>query len=126
MRSQGLSDTWRPQFICKLAKCLTERAISAHYLDGLFTAQMYNWWCDCCLVARLCLTLCNPIDYGNLKSLRFSRQEYWSGLPFLSPVDLPVPRIEPVSPALADRFYTLEPPGKPIYNCISLNSQIKE
>ena len=38
----------------------------------------------------------------------FSRQEYWSGLPFPTPGDLPDPRIEPVSlgsPALADRFF---------------------
>ena len=46
----------------------------------------------------------------------FSRQEYWSGFPFPSPGDLPDPGIEPafpVSPALASRFFTTEPPGKP-------------
>ena len=42
------------------------------------------------------------------------RQEYWSGLPFPSPGDLPDPGIEPASPALAGRFLTTEPPGKPI------------
>ena len=42
----------------------------------------------------------------------FPRQEYWSGLPFPSPRDLPNPRIEPTSPALAGRFFTTEPPGK--------------
>ena len=46
-------------------------------------------------------------------SVEFSRQEYWSGLSFLSPGDLPDLRIEPVSPALADGFFTAEPPGKP-------------
>ena len=45
--------------------------------------------------------------------MEFSRQEYWSGLSFLSPGDLPDLRIEPVSPALADRFFTAEPPRKP-------------
>ena len=35
-----------------------------------------------------------------------SRQEYWSGLPFPPPRDLPDPRIEPTSPALAGRFFT--------------------
>jgi len=40
------------------------------------------------------------------------RQEYWSRLPFPTPGDLPNPRIEPVSPALAGRFFTIEPPGK--------------
>ena len=43
----------------------------------------------------------------------FSRQEYWSGLPFPSLGDLPDPGIEPVSPALAGGFFTTEPPGKP-------------
>ena len=38
-------------------------------------------------------------------SLECSRQEYWSGLPFLSPGDLPGPGIEPVSPALAGGFF---------------------
>ena len=42
----------------------------------------------------------------------FSRQEFWSGLPFPSPGDLPDPGIEPVSPALAGGFFTTEPPGK--------------
>ena len=41
----------------------------------------------------------------------FSRQEYWSVLPFPSPGDLPEPRIKPRAPALADRFFTAEPPG---------------
>ena len=42
-----------------------------------------------------------------------SRQEYWSGLPFPSPGDLPNPGIEPPSPALAGGRFTTEPPGKP-------------
>ena len=46
-------------------------------------------------------------------SIGFPRQEYWSGLPFLSPGDLPNPGMEPLSPALAGGFFTTEPPGKP-------------
>ena len=53
-------------------------------------------------------------------SVGFFWQEYWNGLPFPSPGDLPDPGIEPmspVSPALADRFFTAELPGKHyIYN----------
>ena len=45
----------------------------------------------------------------------FSRQEYWGGLLFLSLGDLPNPGIEFVSPALAGKFFTTEPPGKPRY-----------
>ena len=45
--------------------------------------------------------------------MEFSRQGYWSGLPFSSPVDLLDPGIKVMSSALADRFFTTEPPGKP-------------
>ena len=47
-------------------------------------------------------------------SMGFSRQEYWSGLPFPPPGDLPNPGMEPVplvSSALASGFFTTEPPG---------------
>ena len=44
---------------------------------------------------------------------RFSRQKYWSGLPYPYPGYLPDPRIEPVSSALAGEFFTTVPPGKP-------------
>ena len=47
--------------------------------------------------------------------MEFSRREYWSGLPFPTPGDLPDPGIEPVSlvsPALAGGFFTSEPLGK--------------
>ena len=47
------------------------------------------------------------------QSMRFPRKEYWSGLPFPSPGDLPDPGIESTSPALVGRFFTTEPPGKP-------------
>ena len=43
----------------------------------------------------------------------FPRQEYWRGLPFPSPGDLPDPGIEPVSPVLTGGFFTTELPGKP-------------
>ena len=68
------------------------------------------------LVAQSCLTLCDPLDYSPKAPLfmGFSRQEYSSGLPFLSPGDLPNTGIKPVSPELAGGFFTTEPPGKPI------------
>ena len=67
-----------------------------------------------CLVIQSCLTLVTPwaVAHQALLSMGFSRQEYWSGLPFPSPGDLPNPGIEPGSPALqADPLLT-EPPGK--------------
>ena len=45
-------------------------------------------------------------------SIGFLRQEYLSGLQLPCPGDLPEPGIKPMSPALAGRFFTTEPPGK--------------
>ena len=45
--------------------------------------------------------------------MEYPRQEYWSGLTFRSPGDLPDPGTKPMSPSLAGGFFTSEPPGKP-------------
>ena len=60
------------------------------------------------------------VAYQALPSMGFSRQEYWSGLPFPSPVDLPNPGIEPGSPALQTDALPSEPPGKPVYVNMSI------
>ena len=67
------------------------------------------------LVTKLCLILVTPWNGARQAplSMGFSRQEYWSGLPFPSSGDLPDPGIEPVSPVLAGRFFTTKLPGKP-------------
>ena len=58
---------------------------------------------------------CSPVDCSPPGSSvhGFSRQEYWSGLPFPSPGDLPHSGIKPRSPALQADALTSEPPGKP-------------
>ena len=64
-----------------------------------------------------CPTPCDPMDCQALLSMGFSRQEYWSGVPFPTPGDLPDPGIEPASlgsPALAGGFFPTVPPGKPV------------
>ena len=53
------------------------------------------------------------VAYQAPLSMGFFRQEYWSGLPFPSPGDLPNPGIEPRSPALQADALTSEPLGKP-------------
>ena len=53
------------------------------------------------------------VAYQASPSMGFSRQEYWDGLPFPSPGDLPDPGIEPRSPTLEADALTSEPPGKP-------------
>ena len=72
------------------------------------------------LVAQLWLTLCDPMDYSLPVPLPkgFSKKEYWSGLPFASPGDLPNdPGLEstsPVSPAFQADSLSTEPSGKPL------------
>ena len=73
-----------------------------------------------CTRARLCPTLCSPLDYPAHQaflSMEFSRQKYCSGLPLPTPGDLPNPGIKTtslLSLALAGGFFTTVPPGKPI------------
>ena len=52
------------------------------------------------------------VAYKAPLSMKFSRQEYWSGLPFPSPGDLPDPGIEPGSSVFQADALTSEPPGK--------------
>ena len=71
----------------------------------------------CCAQSLSGVRLCDSMDCsqpGSL-SIEFPRQEYWSRLPFPTPGDLPHAGIKLaslVSPALAGRFFTAEPPGK--------------
>ena len=60
-------------------------------------------------------TLFDPMDCACQAplSMGFSRQEYWSGLPFLLPGDIPDPEIKAMSPVFTGKFFTTEPPGKP-------------
>ena len=60
------------------------------------------------LIAQSCrlFTTAWIVAHQALMSMGFSRQEYWSGLPFPSSGDLPNPGIQPGSPALAGEFFT--------------------
>ena len=80
------------------------------------------------LVAQSCLTV-TPWTAAHQAplSLRFSRQGYWSGLPFPSPGDLPNPGIEPGSPALQANSLPTELQGKLdmyILNCLKFQEAI--
>ena len=71
----------------------------------------------CVLVGQSCPTLWDPMDPVDLQALLsvgFSRQEYWSGLPFPSPGDLPHSGIEPRFPVLQANSLLSDPPGKPL------------
>ena len=63
--------------------------------------------CCCCLVAKSCGTLVTPWTIAcQALSMGFPRQEYWSGLLFTSPEDLPDPGTKPVSLASTGFFTT--------------------
>ena len=67
------------------------------------TEELYKWSESASEVTQFCPTLCDPMDsslHQAPPSKGFSRQEFWSGLPFPSPGNLPDPGIEPRSPAL--------------------------
>ena len=68
-----------------------------------------------CMRVQSCPFFVSPwtIAHKAPLSMGFFRQEYWSGLPFPSPGDLPKPGIELMSPALAGRFFATEPLGRP-------------
>ena len=82
-----------------------------------------------CKVFSVSPTLCNPMDCSPPGSTSggFSGQEYWSGLPYPCPEDLPHPELKPTSICLlrwqADSLQ-LAPPGKPefTHTCINLKS----
>ena len=102
-----------PEYFLRLifleCSCFT---ISFSYTSK-WISYMYTY---CCLV-KSCPTLW-PYGLQPSKaplSMGVPRQEYWSGLLFPSPGDLPDPGIKPLSPALAGRFFTAEPPEKPMY-----------
>ena len=75
---------------------------------------VYSVWLlfSCQVVSDSFATPCTVAHQAPL-SMGFARQEYWTGLPFSSPGNFPYPGMEPWSPALAGRFFTTEPPGKP-------------
>ena len=95
--------------------------------EWTYVSYMYNWItllyvcvCVCvsvCLLSHIQLFVTQwTVARQAPLSMEFSRQEYWSGLLFSPPGDLPNPGIKPtslVSPTLAGGFFTTEPPRKP-------------
>ena len=85
--------------------------VSYFHFQGLYRDRLK--WGHCCMRAQPLFATPWTVAHQAPLSIGFPRQEYWSGLPFPSPGDLPRSGMEPVSPALAGRFYTTKPPGKP-------------
>ena len=74
----------------------------------IFLAGAYNWLDHVLSLFSRILLFATPrtVDHQAPLSMGFFMQEYWSGLPFPSPGDLPNPGIQPGASALAARFFT--------------------
>ena len=119
--------TLRKIYLC-LWPCISFHSFLFIFLNRLYLFSMwryfylYFWPCSRAWkkgeseVTQLCPTLCSPMDRTRTHqvpppSMGFLRQEYWSGLSFSSPGDLPNPKIELRSPTLqADSLLILTPP----------------
>ena len=118
-KSQGSRLTrTEPKSISKfLALSTPARLPSGCVLEVQCTFKELVIKCNACMRAQLlsCVQLCvSPwaVVCQAPPSMGFSRQGYWSGLPFPPPGDLPDPGTETTSPVVAGGFFTTEPPGK--------------
>ena len=116
----------RPCFVCFTASQFCDVCTTFLPADGWCDNQfgqtrvqilLWRYILDVCTLSSVRL-FATPWTVANQVPLPmgFSRQEYWSGLPFPPPRDLPESGIKPsspVSPALASRFFTTVPPGHP-------------
>ena len=102
-----------------LSKWTTSHFTDKIEVEFLSSLRKFNYWYISLIVAfklsevaQSCLTLCD-FAYQAPQPVGFSRQEYWSGLPFPSPGDQPHPGIEPDSPELQADALPSKPPGLP-------------
>ena len=109
-----------------LSRCISISYL--HYQSHQFTFLNFVSVCMCVLFSQSCPTLCGPLDCSPHAplSMGFSRQGYWSGLPFPSPGDLPDPGTKPGSPALQADSLQSEPPGKPHFVSNNLQNMNKK
>ena len=98
------------QFMCQIGDCFIWNIVHSQCC----VCRCNQTWFSCaCMLSHVWLfeTPGTATPQASL-SMGIFKQEYWCGLPFLPPGDLPDPGIEPVSPALPGGFFTTEPPGK--------------
>ena len=98
-KNQQWPQDWKRSFFIPTPKKSNVKGYSSYHTFALISHASKRKESE---VIQSCLTLCNPMNCSlPCSSIHgFSRQEYWSGLPFPSPGDLPEPGIEPGSPTL--------------------------
>ena len=111
----------------EIKRCLLLRRKAMTNIDSILKSRDITLPTKVCLVKVKVKSLSHVQLFGNPwtvayqapPSMGFSRQEYWSGLPFPSPGDVPDPGIKLRSPAFQADALTSEPPGKQSYGCCS-------
>ena len=97
---------WRTYVQNKINRINSRQKVNLFPLVDTKTSQSI-FHLFCCSLAQLCLILCDPMNCS--PPVEFSKQKYWSGLPFPTSGTLPYPRMEPgypVSPTLVGGFFT--------------------
>ena len=104
---------WPSRVLC--LSVLVSRLLPASFSEAFSPVQVLSDWCCACVLSHAPLSVTPwTVPCQAPLSVGFSRQEYWSGLPFSSPEDRPHPGIKlmsPVAPALAGKFFTTVPPN---------------
>ena len=105
----------------------TDRTFHTNFKQFKYRSMFSN--VSCSVMSNCLRPHGQKVAHQSPLSVEFSRREYWSGLPFPSPGNLPDPRMEPRSLALQADSLPTEPPGKPIvftnHNTIKLEISAK-
>ena len=115
LHNYGAHQLWSSRGTTREFMCLSERSCMNQQRSCLLHLRLMHL----CSVTQSCSALQSTVSTAHQAplSMGFPRQEYWCGLPFPSPGDLPNSSTKPTSsasPELAGRFFTAEPPGKPL------------
>ena len=125
----GRYGVWSPVVKCDLLGCKWLWVLFVSVISSITSWNHFTNWPERILLSTCGMVVCSVMSSSSGPlglvahqaplSMGFSRQEYWSGLSFSSSWNLPDPGIKPtspVSPALADRFFTTAPPEKTLIN----------
>ena len=111
----GLAPSHLPELLFGRSGMYLARLPGPALFLGMAIKDRHQWWLFSCKVVSDSFVTPWTVALHALLSIGFPKQEYWSGLPFSSPGDLPNPGIKPWSPALAGILFATKPPGKPTF-----------
>ena len=110
-------DQWLPGIERRRNEQAEQQGFCSTVQTILYSTIKMDCCCCHCLVTKSCQLFATPWTAAHLAPLSVyfpSKNQYWGGLQFPSPGDLPNPGIKPMSPTLVGGFFTMETPGKPL------------